>query len=94
MTSLVVTPANKHEFIFLKEMFERMKIEFKPLSYNISSENEEEDWYKFSMLNFSKAYSEDEPEYTSDMIKEPNPIYNPKFNKTYLYTFINQNVAF
>jgi len=79
MTSLVVTPANKKELIFLKEMFEKMKINFKPLDYNIDESNEDEEWYRFTMMNFALTYSDDEPEYTSAMIKEPNPDYNPNF---------------
>jgi hypothetical protein len=79
MTSFVVTPANKNEFLFLKEMFERMKIKYEPMEYDFDTENDNEDWCRFSMMNLSAAYSNDEPEYTSSMIKEPNPGYNPKF---------------
>lgn len=42
-------------------------------------ENEEEDerdaWIQASIARLSQAYEEDEPEYTLDMIKEPNPKY-------------------
>lgn len=76
MTNMIVKPANKQEYIFLIELFQKMKIEFKPLTYN--SENEDtDDWFKFSINNLSRAYSDDEPEYTSAMIKEPNPEYIP-----------------
>ena len=79
MTSLIVTPANKKEFTLLKEMLEKMKIYYKPLTYDLNDTNEEEDWYKFAMANFARGYSDDEPEYTSDMIKEPNTEYDPHF---------------
>ena len=38
---------------------------------------EREEWYKFAAANLARAYSDDEPEYTLDMIKEPNPEYEP-----------------
>jgi hypothetical protein len=34
-----------------------------------------EDWYRLSAKGLEAAYGEDEPEYTEDMIKEPNPDY-------------------
>ncbi|MFC2131532.1 hypothetical protein ACFLSQ_08865 [Bacteroidota bacterium] len=79
MTSLIVTPENKEDYILLKEVLSKMKIKFKPITYDIENEKdtESEDWYRFSMMNLSKSYSDDEPEYTSDMIREPNPEYNP-----------------
>ncbi|OGU39606.1 MAG: hypothetical protein A2X61_11230 [Ignavibacteria bacterium GWB2_35_12] len=80
MTSLIITPADKHEYILLKEMLEKMKINFKPLEYDIDDSNEDEEWYRFAMMNFARTYSDDEPEYTSDMIKEPNPDYDPNFH--------------
>ncbi len=76
MTSMIVTPSNKQEFILLEEMFKKMRIEYKPLAENIDDKTDSEDLYRFSMMNFSRAYSDEEPEYTSDMIKEPNPGYN------------------
>jgi predicted HTH domain antitoxin len=45
--------------------------------YGVSVFSKESDeWYKYSMLNFNRAYADDEPEYTSDMVKEFNPDYN------------------
>lgn len=41
-------------------------------------ENEEEEreiWLQASIERLKQAYGEDEPEYTSDMIIEPNPQY-------------------
>lgn len=35
----------------------------------------QEDWYRFALQNLERAYGPDEPEYTLDMIKEPNPLY-------------------
>ena len=79
MTSMIVSPANNQEFILLKELFERMKIEYKTLSNNVDDVDNSSDWQRFAMINLSRAYSNDEPEYTSNMIKEPNPDYNPFF---------------
>lgn len=36
---------------------------------------EREDWYRLSATGLERAYGEDEPEYTEDMFKEPNPNY-------------------
>jgi len=36
-------------------------------------DQEREDWANFAMEALAHAYGDDEPEYTSDMIKEPNP---------------------
>ncbi len=40
-------------------------------------ENEQNDWYQFSAKGLSAAYSDDEPSYTLNMLKEPNPDYKP-----------------
>ncbi len=43
----------------------------------IQSQNgsREDDWTNFSMANLERAYSDDEPEYSLDLIKEQNPKY-------------------
>ena len=40
-------------------------------------ESEQKEWHQFSVQALSKGYSEDEPDYTLSMLKEPNPDYNP-----------------
>lgn len=40
-------------------------------------EGEQNEWYRFSSEGLSKAYGEDEPSYSLDMVKEPNPDYKP-----------------
>ena len=40
-------------------------------------ETEQKEWHQFSGKALSKAYTEDEPDYTLNMLKEPNPDYNP-----------------
>lgn len=79
MTSIIVKPANKQEFIFLKDLFQKMRIQFKPIFNLNDNEDDSEEWYRFAMSSLSEAYSDDEPEYTTDMIKELNPEYNPTF---------------
>jgi len=39
--------------------------------------DEREAWFRFAAEHFQRAYGEDEPEYTLDMIREPNPEYKP-----------------
>lgn len=39
---------------------------------------ERESWYRFSMQMLARAYGEDEPEYTTDMLKWVNPDYEGK----------------
>ena len=36
---------------------------------------EREDWTRFSLANLERAYGDDEPEYSLDLIKEANPKY-------------------
>jgi hypothetical protein len=36
---------------------------------------ERAEWMRFALQNFERAYGDNEPEYTSDMIKVPNPDY-------------------
>lgn len=40
-------------------------------------EGEQNEWYRFSSSGLSEACGEDEPSYSLDMIKEPNPDYKP-----------------
>ena len=55
--------------VFLKSL--KIPVEAKP--YNKYSEKEE--WESFSKENLARAYSDDEPDYTENMVKEPNPLY-------------------
>ena len=38
---------------------------------------EEQEWYLLSSQSLQEAYSEDEPDYSLDRIKIPNPEYQP-----------------
>jgi hypothetical protein len=40
-------------------------------------ENEQNEWHSFSDKGLAAAYNEDEPSYTLNMLKEPNPDYMP-----------------
>jgi hypothetical protein len=40
-----------------------------------SSDEEREDWTRLSLDCLAQAYSNDEPEYSLDLIKEANPAY-------------------
>ena len=42
----------------------------------IQMDDEElQDWTRFSLANLERAYGDDEPEYSLDLIKEANPKY-------------------
>jgi hypothetical protein len=41
-------------------------------------DQERSDWMEIAKDALSRAYSDDEPEYTVDMIKEQNPKYEPR----------------
>ncbi len=63
--------------ILLDEQFELKpndKLLITVLSENIES-SEREFWRLFAHRNLNRAYSDDEPEYTMSMVKEPNPKY-------------------
>ncbi len=40
-------------------------------------ESEMNEWHQFSGKHLSDAYGKGEPEYTLNMLKEPNPDYTP-----------------
>lgn len=40
-----------------------------------SSDAEREEWTRLSLESLARAYSDDEPEYSLDLIKEANPAY-------------------
>jgi hypothetical protein len=40
-----------------------------------ASDEEREDWSRLSLESLARAYSDDEPEYSLDLIKEANPEY-------------------
>ncbi len=42
-----------------------------------SSDEEREDWTRLSLESLARAYSDDEPEYSLDLVKEANPAYEP-----------------
>ena len=42
-----------------------------------SSDEEREDWARLSLESLARAYGDDEPEYSLDLIKEANPAYEP-----------------
>ena len=76
MTSLVVNPADRLEYMLLRALLQRMNIKFTPMESEVD-ENEETDWYEFALDIFSKGYSDEEPDYENVIIKEPNPDYKP-----------------
>lgn len=43
--------------------------------HDVELDNDREDWLRFSLAGWDKAFGDNEPEYTSDMIKKPNPEY-------------------
>jgi hypothetical protein len=40
--------------------------------------DEREAWFRFAAAQFQATYGEDEPEYSLDLIREPNPEYKPQ----------------
>jgi hypothetical protein len=40
-----------------------------------ASDDEREDWTRLSLESLARAYSDDEPDYSLDLIKEANPAY-------------------
>lgn len=69
----------------LKAMYDGQKVLFeqeanipensKLIVILLDDDGEDEDWYNFSAQNMSRAYGENEPDYTDAPIKEPNPLY-------------------
>lgn len=58
-----------------RELMDEYDIE---LVIDSKEDQERRQWQQFSKSSLVKAYGEEEPEYTEDMVKEPNPEYNNK----------------
>lgn len=70
----VVNKREDHPLASLMEVMEAL-IE----KYESDQESaEREAWHRFSMQMLARAYGEDEPEYTTDMLKWVNPDYEGK----------------
>lgn len=48
-----------------------------PVEENCGGETEREDWSRTAKLNLARAYGSAEPDYSAEMIIEPNPQYRP-----------------
>ncbi|MDE0683890.1 MAG: hypothetical protein OXI63_13310 [Candidatus Poribacteria bacterium] len=71
---VLIGESENHPLISLMEVVETL-IE----KYESEQESaEREDWYALSMQMLARAYGEDEPEYTTDMLKWVNPDYEGK----------------
>ncbi len=80
MASITVPAHFDGKQILLDEPYE-LKRDDKLLVTVLSGDDdatERDDWVAIAKLGLSRAYSDDEPEYTSSMIKEPNPKYEPR----------------
>ncbi len=63
-----------------KKVYEALVVFLKSLKIPVVEkseieEDEKKEWESFAKENIAKAYSDDEPEYTESMVKEPNPAY-------------------
>ena len=71
---VLIGDSENHPLVLLKEVVETL-IE----KYELEQEaTEREAWSNLSMLMLARAYEEDEPEYTIDMLKWVNPDYEGK----------------
>ena len=71
---VLIGDSENHPLISLMEVVETL-IE----KYELEQETaEREAWYNLSMQMLARAYEEDEPEYTIDMLKWINPDYEGK----------------
>jgi hypothetical protein len=58
----------------LIDILNRMNISFSTV--NKEKEDEDSSWDLLTQESLSGAYSDDEPEYSLDLVQEPNPDYN------------------
>ncbi len=75
MNQIIITPVDINEFLLIKELLSKMNIKYSTEKRLDSNSDYEMDWGNISKEGLSFAYSDEEPEYTSDMIKETNPEY-------------------
>ena len=70
----IIGENENHPLVSLMEVVEAL-IE----KYELEQESEErESWHHLSMQTLARAYADDEPEYTTDMLKWTNPDYEGK----------------
>jgi bifunctional DNA-binding transcriptional regulator/antitoxin component of YhaV-PrlF toxin-antitoxin module len=75
--SIVLTPEKlKEGRRFQKKRNGRSRNHPKPAAENVRGlDDERQDWLRLSLQGLERAYGDNEPEYTSEMIIEPNPEY-------------------
>lgn len=75
----VVLTQNRTPFVRLSPIGDRQTAGgmVKPEIFT-SAALEHETWLDLSQAGLSRAYGEDEPEYTTDLIQEPNPAYEAR----------------
>ncbi|MDQ3019139.1 MAG: hypothetical protein M3R36_01000 [Bacteroidota bacterium] len=61
---------------FIAEEIEMIIFPYESSEERNSSENETDNWRKFSINNLERAYGEDEPDYSNVLLKESNPKYS------------------
>ena len=71
---ILISERENHPLISLMEVVEALIEKYE----SEQESSEREDWYALSMQMLARAYGEDEPEYTTDMLKWVNPDYEGK----------------
>ncbi len=66
-------PSHGHQ----NEFQTNLRLIFDKMETTSRRDEKYEEWTRFSMQNLSRAYFEDEPDYSDVLIKEPNPKYKP-----------------
>ena len=80
---LTIKIDDRNVYKSLVAFLKSLKIQIVKIDESIDSSNE--DMYKISKQNINRAYSENEPDYDLNMLKEPNSTYEiPMFAETQL----------
>ncbi len=75
MNQLIVSPSDIQALSLIENLLDKMQVKYRELNNNLNDDNLRMDWHSIAADSLSRAYTDDEPEYTSDMLKEPNPEY-------------------
>jgi len=61
----------------IEKVIPEIELSFQQTIAKVEREEERNEWLTLSAQGLERAYGNDEPEYPSTLVKEPNPKYKP-----------------
>ncbi len=76
MKTVIIKIEKESSLKLILDFVKKLKLKAKVVESEKNKEQEE--WSSFSAKGLANAYGKDEPDYTLNMVKEPNPAYKRK----------------